>query len=292
MKAGEQQRISRAVRLPDPTPQSLMFKLREMHATRFHMFLIVVTCIAIALLVTRSMLSLDVTEMWVRYATALIAAYATFFIGVWIWLHLSEYGRHLRARSARRGDGSLDVPDVRPNFGGGNGAASSPQFSGGGGSVDGGGATGSWVQPLSPPSLELPYDSPSAFADFSVGSMDASGTGAGGLDVGDGDGCLLVIAGVLLAIALAVVFGAAGYVVYQAPAILAEVVFEVLLGSSLARGAAAIDSANWATALLRRTWIPFAFMSFVSLAFASFCNYAFPEIKTAGEVVQLIIKNL
>ena len=83
MTVWKQRFTSRPAGLPEPTPQSLMFKLREMHATRFHMFLIVGTCIAIALLVTRSMLSLGVTEMWVRYATALIAAYATFFVGVW-----------------------------------------------------------------------------------------------------------------------------------------------------------------------------------------------------------------
>ena len=79
------------------TPQSLVASLRERYSTRFHMFLIIASCVAIAVLATRALLYIGVTTMWVRYAAALGLAYGTFFTGVWVWLHLSRYGRHLRA---------------------------------------------------------------------------------------------------------------------------------------------------------------------------------------------------
>ena len=267
--------------LPDPTPHSLMFKLQQNYATRFHMFLIVATSIAVALLITHGLLGLGATEMWVRYALALAFAYATFFIGVWVWLHLSEYGRHLRAGWGRRrdwnGDAGLDVPG---NINVGAGGSLPDVAVAGGGSFDGGGASGSWDVPDGSLSVGRP-DS---------GLFDGAGDAADVLGGADEGGCLLVIAGVLLAIGLIAVFGATAYVVYQAPAILAEVVFEVLLGSPLARGARALDSADWMAVLFRKTWKAFALMAAAAMAFALFCNFAFPQAKSAGEVLQLLLQ--
>jgi hypothetical protein len=101
---------------------------------------------------------------------------------------------------------------------------------------------------------------------------------------------LIVIAGILLAVLLFVIFGAATYAIYQAPVILAEVVFEVLLGSRLARGARAIDSANWAGALFRKTWMPFAVIALVAMAFALFCNAYFPAAVSVGDVTNMFLK--
>ena len=97
-------------------------------------------------------------------------------------------------------------------------------------------------------------------------------------------------AGILIAVALFAVFGATAYVIYQAPAILAEVIFEVLLGSPLARGARALDSANWATVLLMKTWKPFGLMAGAAMIFALFCNAVFPQAATAGQVINLMLK--
>jgi hypothetical protein len=247
------------------------------------MFLIVATCVAIALLITKGLLGLGVTEMWIRYAIALIAAYGTFFIGVWVWLHLSKYGRYLRRgwqRTDWHGDVPLDIPSVSINSG--SGPADLPI--GGGGAFDGGGASGGWDQAVSPPSLNIPYDSSSSSFGDSISNIDV---GIGDLDVGDEGGGALVIAGILLAIVLIAIFGAATYAIYQAPAILAEVVFEVLLGSPLARGARAMDSANWVAALFRKTWIAFGVLALSAMAFALFCNEVFPTAKTIGDVLKL-----
>ena len=126
-------------------------------------------------------------------------------------------------------------------------------------------------------------------------SLDMPGSGivdgvSGVADAGDEGGCLLIIAGILLAIALFAVFGATFYVIYQAPAILAEVIFEVLLGSPLARGARALDSANWPAVLLKKTWRPFTVMAGAAMAFALFCNEAFPQVTTAGQAIEMMLK--
>lgn len=266
---------------PNPTPQRLLAELQKQYSTRVHMFLIVAASVSVAVLTTRLMLTAGVVLMWERYAAALVLAYATFFAGVWVWLHLSQYGRHLRADWGRRNnwspDGSIDVlPNI--DIGASAGNSSNAALQGGGGTFDGGGAGGSWDIP----------------ADASV-SVDMPGSGlvdgAGSLgDVGDGEGFLVLIAGVLIAIVLFAVFGATIYVVYQAPAILAEVIFEVLLGSPLARGAKALDTANWAAALLKKTWKPFSLMAGAAMLFAFFSNSVFPQAATAGQVIDLMLK--
>jgi len=266
--------------LPNPTPRSLLIALQRQYSTRFHMFLIIAASISIAVLTTRVMLSAGVTGMWERYATALVLAYGTFFVGVWVWLHLSQYGRHLRADWGRRSNLSPDIgPDFRPggNLSSGSADPVDLPVQGGGGSFDGGGASGSWDVPDSAVSLEMPSTNILDGVDISGGASDEGG-------------CLLVIAGILIAIALFAVFGATFYVIYQAPAILAEVIFEVLLGSPLARGAKALDSANWASVLFRKTWKPFALMAAAAMLFATYCGIAFPQATTAGQAIALMLK--
>lgn len=268
---------------PNPTSKSLLIALQNQYSTRFHMFLIVAASISIAVLTTRLMLVAGVTVMWERYAAALVLAYGTFFIGVWVWLHLSQYGRHLRADWGKRNNWTPDGNvDVLPNFnvGGASNPADVP-FAGGGGSFDGGGASSSW---------DIPADTSVSVDMPGSGLLDGSSSLGDIGDAGDGEGCILVIVGILIAVALTAVFGATAYVIYQAPAILAEVIFEVLLGSPLARGAKALDTANWAAALLKKTWKPFALMAGAAMLFAFFCNSVFPQAATAGQVIDLISK--
>ena len=280
-KKAPSNRNSRPTSAPNPTPKSLLIALQKEYSTRFHMFLIVAACISVAVLTTRLMLSAGVSVMWERYASALVLAYGTFFVGVWVWLHLSQYGRHLRADWGRRNDLGPDVPLDLPlnlNIGGSTANPVELPLQGGGGTFDGGGAGGSWDVPDTSVALDTPGS----------GLLDGVGSVA---DVGgDEGGVLLIIAAALIAIALAAVFGATAYVIYQAPAILAEVIFEVLLGSPLARGAKALDSANWASMLLKKTWKPFALMAAAAMSFAVYCNVAFPQVTTAGQLVQVILK--
>jgi hypothetical protein len=262
-------------RLPNPTPFTLMQALRTKHFTRFSMTLILATCICLAVLTTKLLLAVGVLDMWVRYLVALLVAYGAFFIGVWIWLHLSPYGRHLRSQQ-KHGEDWIDANIDLPLPSGGSAPTG---FQGGGGSFDGGGAGGSWD--AANPGVSVDFPGTSSSVGNSLGDIASVG------DVGDEGGCLLVIAGILLAIVLFAIFGATAYVVYQAPAILAEVVFEVLLGSPLARGANALGSANWPAVLLAKTWKPFAIIAAMAIGFALFCKVYFPGITSIGGLLHL-----
>lgn len=261
---------------PNPTPRTLLVALQAKYSTRLHMFLIVAASVSVAVLTTRFMLHHGVHAMWIRYAFALLLAYGTFFVGVWVWLHLSPYGCHLRAQWRKE---DLSLPDINGlpnvNISGGSTHPVEAPFQGGGGGFDGGGAAGSWDVPNASVSVDMP----------STNLLD----GVGDVGIDDEGGIFVVIAGILLAIVLAAVFGATAYVIYQAPAILAEVIFEVLLGSPLARGAKALDTAHWASALLKKTWVPFGVMAVAAMSFAFFCNALFPQAATAGQVMQLLM---
>ena len=123
-----------------PSRQGVLFAVRARYSTRVHMGLIVLGSMGVALLVTKGLLAAGLDSMFWRYLTATFAAYTAFFVGVWMWLHLSSYGRHLRARRGPR-EHSFDAPTDLPlpdvSF-----TPSSPAadgFAGDGGSFDGGG---------------------------------------------------------------------------------------------------------------------------------------------------------
>ena len=105
---------------------------------------------------------------------------------------------------------------------------------------------------------------------------------------GDDGGFALVVAIALIAIVLALIFGAAAFVIWQAPAILGEVVFEVLLGSPLVKGVRSVSEAKWAGALVAHTWKPFGLVAFFAMAFAVFAGTVAPEARTATEVIAVL----
>jgi hypothetical protein len=76
----------------------------------------------------------------------------------------------------------------------------------------------------------------------------------GGLDADDGAFWILAVLGLVLLL----LFGIGAYVVYQAPAILADAAFEVVLASGLARASRRLARAGWAGSLFRATALPFA----------------------------------
>jgi hypothetical protein len=274
--------LSRPTSLPDPTPRELMRVLQMRHLTRLSMSLVVAASIALALLTTKGLLSLGMVDMWVRYNIALLVGYAVFFVGVWIWLHLSPYGSHLRARRKSSDfDIGIDLPSGSSESPSGDVNVSSgcADVKGGGGSFDGGGAGGSWDAAETNVAVDLPGASREGNALVDLGGLDAGG---------DEAGFLIVIAGILIAAVLLVIFGATAYVIYQAPAILAEVVFQVLLGSPLARGARALDTANWAAVLFAKTWKPFAITAATAMGFALFCKVYFPGAASMGELLMLL----
>lgn len=96
------------------------------------------------------------------------------------------------------------------------------------------------------------------------------GGGGGGGDLGVfglDEGALILV---LLVALLVVVFGSAVYLVYQAPMILSEAAFQVVLTGLLVRPSKKMDEPGWIGSVFRATWVPFA----LTLVIAGALGYA------------------
>jgi len=241
---------------------------------RFQMSLIVALSLGTAVIANKALLAAGTEAMWLRYLCAMAASYLAFLLGVKIWL---LYAGYAWPRSGRLG---MDLADFSgnatrapvPRFG------IDPAVAGGGGEFAGAGASGDF--------------SGGALADSAgdaVGGIGEAASKAGGavadLAGGDEGGCALVVALIVIAAVLAAVFGAAAYIVFDAPAILAEAVFEVLLASGLVRASRRAGDAHWMRGVVRATWKPFATILAVVMGFAGWAALAYPQAHTVSQLL-------
>ena len=170
-----------------------------------------------------------------RWFVSTAVAYAAFLalLGTWrrAWARRERQGAFEDEIHRQIGD---TVGDLATRDGG-----IGPGFGGGGGEFGGGGASGSWGP-----------------------AQSSSSGGTGGSSVGgDGDGVWIAIALLVLG---AIVVGAA-VLVWSAPALFAELMFDGLLSAGLYRRVHRAPQGHWLPAAIRRTAWPFA-MTAVLLA--------------------------
>lgn len=266
--------------------------------TRFHMSLILSSSGLAAMLASAVLLALGVTAMLVRYPVAIAVAYLTFLAGVWLWL---RYVGLAQAQSAGRSViENADIPDMSIGSGsGGSGTGSVGSVGKGGGTFDGGGASGSWAQaraPGIPANLQTQALAGASQPDGAVESpwpAPGGGTGRGSSgfslgDFGDLDGESVVLLILALAV-VAAIFVASGYLVWFAPDILAEAAFGALLAGGLTRRAKREDAQGWVAGVIRKTWLPFAMVLVVAIAFAWYAAAHFPAARTFKEAVAMAL---
>ncbi|MGH9928806.1 MAG: hypothetical protein ACREA9_06200, partial [Pyrinomonadaceae bacterium] len=194
------------------------------------------------------------SRMWLRYPIAILIAYGAFLVllGLWLWLQ-----RH----SLREAD--LSALDFAPS----NTSSQGESLHFGGGDAGGSGAGGSWEQSVSSSTT------PSSSGGGSV-SPDI------GIDLDLGEGCLLVIAMIALVGGLIASF----YVIYIAPALLAEILVDGALVAGLYRRVKHIEAGNWLQTALRRTLLP-AILAAVFFTVAGVAlQKAVPTAKSIGDV--------
>ena len=237
---------------------------------RLQMSLILLVTGLVGFLVSFTLLRAGVGRMWLRYPFAVIAAYVAFLLLLRLWLAYQRWVARRESSSSSSSDLdlsgldgiALDLP----------GDAADAAF-GGGGDFAGAGAGGGWET--------LGVNTEAAPASLS------SGGGSGlldGLDVGGVDadeGCFFVLALLLLVLGGLL---ASLYVIYLAPALLAEILVDGLLVTGLYRRVKEPVSGNWLLGAVRRTLVP------VLLTFACFVAAGFilqrlaPEARTIREV--------
>lgn len=215
-------------------------------------------------LVSYLLLHSGMTRMWLRYPLAILFAYCVFLLLLRLWLALQR-----PRQSMVEGDGAHDLLDAGDSLlrSRGGGYSEGFRFSGGAADAGGGGTGSSWGEA-------------SLSGSSSSGSSGGDGGGWDGVDLDEG--IFLVVAIVVIAGALL----AALYVVYIAPALLAEILVDGVLVAGLYRELKGLEQRHWLRAAVRKTLLP----ALIAAALFSTAGYALqraaPKARSVGEVWQ------
>ncbi len=266
--------------------------LRGRFFLRFHVSLILLFTFCAGLVASRLLLGVGLYSLWLRYLLCMLIAYVAFLAAVRIWLgyiralafaEVALPAAETDARAATRpgrergasGDllPNLDLGGFGGGFGGGGGGggAAMPMVSGGGGDFAGGGASGSFAAPDA--GAGLPSGGGSWLPEIK----------APDLDLGDGDGLIVLL---LALLALLAVVGSAFWLIWAGPEILIEAAFQAMLAGGLLKSLRATESSGWMGVVVRKTCLPFLAVLIAALLFAWVGQGAYPGAKTFREVVR------
>ena len=120
-----------------------------------------------------------------------------------------------------------------------------------------------------------------------LGHSGSAGDGTGWLVGAVDEGVLFVLAGLAL---LGFVVGGI-FLVWQAPLIASEAVFQMVLATVLLRAGRAAEGPGWGAAVFRRTWIPFAVMTVLVAILALGLGAAAPEATRLAEAIAMMRAN-
>lgn len=205
---------------------------------RFHMTLILLGTILSGVIFSKIFLFAGLDHIIFRSILVLLFAYLCFFILMKLWLHyLTE-----PYRRSRLAENIVDAADAVTSISDVPSTGSAPKISGHGGQFGGGGASGAWTDAGSISDAASTVDSTAS---------EAAGEAVSGL--ADEGGIVLIP----LIICLVVLFGGGLYLIYEAPVIISEAAFELVLASTLIRKTRSMDNPNWIGSVFRATWPAF-----------------------------------
>jgi hypothetical protein len=222
---------------------------------RFHMTVILGLTFLAGLGVTKLFLDAGNTNLAARYGTAVAVSYLVFLLLLKAWLWYIDD----RASEVDAGDvaDAVDIgTDIASEFLQSAGRDGAVQFQGG--SFGGGGSSGTFGE-----------GGASALADIG----------------GDEDGCALAVVVVIVVAVIGITLSAL-YLIYAAPAILAEAAFEALLASSLLRGARKAESPGWVGGAVSATALPFVAIFVLATGFGWFANEYCPGARRVADVME------
>jgi hypothetical protein len=205
-----------------------------------------------------SLLHLGIPWMWLRYPIAIVFAYCVFLLLLRFWLSLHRTQSGIFDIGLELFQSATDV-----GFTGSPGVGEGFEFSGGG-DAGGGGAGGSWGESISSASTS----SHSSIFDGLSFDLDLE------------EGWLIVIA----IIALIGGLFATLYIVYIAPALLAEVLIDGALVAGLYRRVERIEQRHWLRAALRQTVLPALLVAILFTVAGYAMQRAVPRAHSMGEV--------
>jgi len=236
---------------------------------RLQMALIVAFAGLVGLLASFAMLQLGLRSMEVRYPLALVFAYAAFLFMLWLWLRVT--------RGYDAPDLSLLDPAVGPHDGSAGSSQATaceptPQWSsGGGGDFAGGGATESFDA-----AGAVPLDAPLG--------LDVVAEAIGGADEA---AVPLALVAAVTAIVAMLAF-ASLYVVWTAPVLFAELIFDGALSYGLYRRIRATERRHWFNTALRMTFLPFVLTALLFWGAGWAMQAYVPKAASVGEVLRAV----
>ena len=253
------------MRLSDKAPEErFLERFKAGRGLRLQMTLILLGVCLSGPLFSKLLLLAGLHGLVLRYALAVAGAYLVFFLLVkgWLYLVLPSPGR----RNAEDGGGA-DWVDGAADLAAGDGGA---PFLGRGGRFDGAGAT-------------VALDEAARHAGGGAPAVAKGTSGSSGSWDFDLDKELIVVF-VLLAL-LAVIFGAAVLLVWQAPVILSEAALQAALAMGLVRRTRQGATGHWSGGVLRATWKPFALVLVLALILGWTVSALFPGAEKLSDVL-------
>ncbi len=249
--------------------------LKKRFSLRLHMTLILLATTMAGVLASKCMLTAGLHNVAIRYPLTVLCAYLVFLtaIKIWIWLMTDAPVRS----SNDRGNSALDCIDLPLPVGN----PGEPSFSGSGGSFDGGGASADFGDALG--------EMAKGTGDALGGVGDAVGDVIGGA-VDDEGGLALVLVLGLLAVLLFSVLGAGVFLVWQAPAILAEAAFDAVLAASLVKSSRNMREPDWVGSVFKTTWKPFALVLILAMVAGWAMHHYLPKATRVMDVIQLFMQ--
>jgi hypothetical protein len=253
--------------------QRFIKSIRKRFSLRLHMTLILLATSMAGILASKGMLAIGLHNVALRYPITVLIAYLVFFAAIKIWLWLMTDAPV--SSSSDRGDSILNNIDIPIPSGG----SAEPAFAGGGGDFGGGGASADFGDTLS--------EMASGAGDALGGVGDAVGDAIGGVADDEGGLVLVVVLG-LLAILLFSVLGAGVFLIWEAPAILAEAAFNALLAASLVRSTRRMNEPDWMGSVFAATWKPFAVVLAMALVSGWAMHHYLPKAARIMDVINMI----
>ncbi len=233
---------------------------RRLPWPRLQMMLLVALTGATGFLTSYAMLHAGVASMPIRYAAAVAFAYAAFLGLLWCWLRLRM----------DLGNG-FDILDIGTNVDVTR-SPSAATWVGGGGRSGGGGASAMFE--TAPQAGQAPAQAATIAArgGTSVDSMGLS------LDADE----LVAVLVALVAVAGAAV--AVVWIIWAAPALLAELTVDAAVSGGLYRRLKNVGGGHWLRTALRRTVLPFAGVGVLFVVAGVIIEYIAPEAVSMGDV--------
>lgn len=245
-------------------------RLLENGLPRFQVSLILLLTGISGFLVSFSLLRAGLGLMWLRYSLAILLAYCVFLLLLRLWLFLQS--KHINVAD-------LDLSGADVILGDMSGYESAPPpvggFSGTGGDAGGGGAGFSWA---SPPSVSAPTPSSTSVSDSALSDV--------GIDLDLEEGWLIVLA----VIALIGGILASLYIIYIAPALLAEILVDGILLTGLYKRLKGVEQRHWLRAAVRQTLLPALLVVALFTAVGYALQKAVPEARSISEVWHHIVR--